>query len=78
MSDSTQETGVVGSSKKDWGGVVGIWIGGTMMLPWLVMDGEPVVSPQAVPYVELLAAGGAVVLLVGIVLTILAKRGIDT
>ena len=48
-----------------------------MMMPWLFMDGEPVVSAQAVPYVEFLATSGGVLLIVGIVLTVLAKRDVQ-
>jgi len=77
LSDSTEGTEAFASSKADWGGVVGIFLGGMMMMPWLFMDGEPVVSSHAAPYVALLAAGGAVVTLVGIALTILANRDVD-
>src|SRR6266571_5438536 len=77
LSDSPEGIDVVGSSKADWGGAIALGHRGLMMLPWLSTGGEPIVYSHAAPYVALLAAGGAVVTLVGIVLTILAKRDVD-
>ena len=74
MSDSNEGREGFGSGKADWGGVTAFVHRGLMMLPWLSTGGEPIVNSHAAPHVALLAAGGAVVLLVGIALTILAKE----